>query len=436
MSYITDGQNGLEAVEGKKWKEGIELLSKALEHSENPAWLLARSHAYQETKELALALEDADHAYVSATERQHAKSREQMALAQYRRAVILGHLKRYADADACCVWSQQLMEGKNFRREEDDVAKHVDEEGDYLATAEEALSTSTMPVDKQSERGAVPDRRTGAVEWSRAYVWRSMMLNAMAKLPKGDAGRKITVARVPMKPAKKAAAVDMHEVKSDMTPTKTAETKKEWATKKLRVDFYQKPETVNLVLYAKGADKDKVQVDVRELEIVLSNLPEAAIGSTWAVLDLSGEVDPADKTIRVTPFKIELTLKKKLVGTKWATWGTQREEGSGVRPTFSECSTASSTQATRSAGPLLYPSSSRTGPKNWATVDLGDEDEEQNDVNAFFKKLYAGSTPEQQRAMAKSFTESNGTSLSTDWSSVSSGPVATQPPDGVEAKKW
>lgn len=40
-----------------------------------------------------------------------------------------------------------------------------------------------------------------------------------------------------------------------------------WATKKLRVDFYQKPDTVNLVLYAKGADKDKVQVDVHESEV-------------------------------------------------------------------------------------------------------------------------------------------------------------------------
>jgi hypothetical protein len=57
-------------------------------------------------------------------------------------------------------------------------------------------------------------------------------------------------------------------------------------------------------------------------------------------------------------------------------------------------------------------------------------------VNYFFKKLYKGATPEQQRAMMKSFTESNGTSLSTNWDEVKSGKVATIPPDGVEAKEW
>lgn len=54
----------------------------------------------------------------------------------------------------------------------------------------------------------------------------------------------------------------------------------------------------------------------------------------------------------------------------------------------------------------------------------------------FFKKLYKGATPEQQRAMMKSFTESSGTSLSTNWDDVKDKRVETVPPDGVEAKKW
>lgn len=36
-----------------------------------------------------------------------------------------------------------------------------------------------------------------------------------------------------------------------------------------------------------------------------------------------------------------------------------------------------------------------------------------------FQKLYEGATDEQRRAMIKSYQESNGTSLSTDWASVS-----------------
>lgn len=82
-----------------------------------------------------------------------------------------------------------------------------------------------------------------------------------------------------------------------------------------------------------------------------------------------------------------------------------------------------------------YPSSSKSGPKNWDK--LGDDgSDEEGDVNIFFKKLYKNATPEQQRAMMKSFTESNGTSLSTDWNDVKARTVETVPPDGVEAKKW
>jgi ABC-type transporter MlaC component len=65
-----------------------------------------------------------------------------------------------------------------------------------------------------------------------------------------------------------------------------------------------------------------------------------------------------------------------------------------------------------------------------------DSDEEESDVNSFFKKLYKNATPEQQRAMMKSFTESSGTSLSTDWNDVKSRTVEAVPPEGVEAKKW
>jgi suppressor of G2 allele of SKP1 len=38
--------------------------------------------------------------------------------------------------------------------------------------------------------------------------------------------------------------------------------------------------------------------------------------------------------------------------------------------------------------------------------------------------------------MMKSFIESNGTALSTDWEDVKNRKVETVPPEGVEAKKW
>jgi suppressor of G2 allele of SKP1 len=92
-------------------------------------------------------------------------------------------------------------------------------------------------------------------------------------------------------------------------------------------------------------------------------------------------------------------------------------------------------KASNPAGPA-YPTSSRSGPKDWDKIGDGEDVEDGQDVNFFFKNLYKNATPEQQRAMMKSFTESNGTSLSTDWNDVKGRTVETSPPDGVEAKKW
>jgi suppressor of G2 allele of SKP1 len=103
--------------------------------------------------------------------------------------------------------------------------------------------------------------------------------------------------------------------------------------------------------------------------------------------------------------------------------------------------------------PPAYPTSSRKGPQNWDSVatdltrkmneDDGikltpgvDDADDGDEVGGFFKKLYKGADPETQRAMMKSYQESNGTVLSTNWSEVGKNTVEISPPDGMEAKKW
>lgn len=92
-----------------------------------------------------------------------------------------------------------------------------------------------------------------------------------------------------------------------------------------------------------------------------------------------------------------------------------------------------------------YPTSSRTGPKDWdnlasaalkADNNGGDDDEDGDPTNEFFKRLYKDADPDTRRAMMKSYQESNGTALSTNWADVKKGPVETQPPEGLVAKKW
>lgn len=63
-------------------------------------------------------------------------------------------------------------------------------------------------------------------------------------------------------------------------------------------------------------------------------------------------------------------------------------------------------------------------------LDMGDP------LNNFFKKIFASGDEDTRRAMMKSFVESNGTVLSTNWSEVGKKKVDCTPPDGMEVRKW
>ena len=57
-------------------------------------------------------------------------------------------------------------------------------------------------------------------------------------------------------------------------------------------------------------------------------------------------------------------------------------------------------------------------------------------LNGLFRDVYANGTDETRKAMNKSFTESGGTTLSTNWSDVGAKKLDVKPPDGMEWKKY
>lgn len=57
-------------------------------------------------------------------------------------------------------------------------------------------------------------------------------------------------------------------------------------------------------------------------------------------------------------------------------------------------------------------------------------------MNSFFQKIYADADEDSRRAMMKSFQESGGTTLSTNWDEVKRGKVTVKPPEGAEERKW
>lgn len=84
--------------------------------------------------------------------------------------------------------------------------------------------------------------------------------------------------------------------------------------------------------------------------------------------------------------------------------------------------------------------SSARKPKDWnALVRDIEKDQEKPEgeaaLNALFQQIYSNADDDTKRAMMKSFVESNGTCLSTNWAEVGSKKVETKPPEGMVAKK-
>ncbi|CAJ1952958.1 unnamed protein product [Sphenostylis stenocarpa] len=88
-----------------------------------------------------------------------------------------------------------------------------------------------------------------------------------------------------------------------------------------------------------------------------------------------------------------------------------------------------------------YPSSKQT--RDWDKIEAQVKKEEKDEkldgdaaLNKFFREIYQDADEDTRRAMKKSFVESNGTVLSTNWKEVGSRKVEGSPPDGMELKKW
>ncbi|GAB1314591.1 Cochaperone protein [Madurella fahalii] len=483
MSATTFGHKGVEAVQKKDYEAAIPLLDKALESSNSPVWLLARAQAHQQLKNYDAALHDAELAYHSAAERGSGSSRKQMIEAQYRRSVIYHKLGRYADADCCAKWSMLLAEGRPAR-EDDGVEKKVDKDGNYTVTFEEGIADKQGQPDQGSPSNilgmmggsASATSKTGfEADWKRAYAWRSQVLSILKTVPEDHPGRKISVTKIPTKPQKKVEKV---EKKPEPKPEPEVDSSDEEEPTesqgpapgsvpddqlKLRVDFYQTSQNVTVSLFVKDAKKEDLRVDFSNNQVQISPLPRAAAPyvkpgdrEATSTLLLGGDIVPSGSRWSATPRKIELVLQKANPGSKWGSWGKEEIGSVGDSAQFTAAPTlqpeaaapaptkAASTPSTAPPPPSkpssssapAYPTSSRSGPKNWDKLGEGEDDDDKQDVNYFFKQLYKDATPEQQRAMMKSFIESNGTALSTDWDDVKSRKVETVPPEGVEAKKW
>jgi suppressor of G2 allele of SKP1 len=83
------------------------------------------------------------------------------------------------------------------------------------------------------------------------------------------------------------------------------------------------------------------------------------------------------------------------------------------------------------------------GPVNWEKIEKEAIKEEEDTklegdaaVNQMFSKIYADASDDMKKAMIKSYQESAGTCLSTNWSEVKQKKVEITPPDSMEYKRY
>eukprot|EP01104_Vermistella_antarctica_P008970 TRINITY_DN2296_c3_g2_i1.p1 TRINITY_DN2296_c3_g2~~TRINITY_DN2296_c3_g2_i1.p1 ORF type:complete len:380 (+),score=131.00 TRINITY_DN2296_c3_g2_i1:38-1177(+) len=190
-----------------------------------------------------------------------------------------------------------------------------------------------------------------------------------------------------------------------------------------RHEWYQSDSYVTISLFAKGIKKEALTVNITDNNVCVDiALPED--GKTFTLdLDMCDMIVPAESKFELMSTKIEIKLKKKNVGS-WSTLGPQ----GNVR----------GWDDTSSVNKSAYPSSAKK-KVDWDAVSKEAEEEKlegEQALNKVFQDIYGNGNDEQRKAMVKSFTESGGTVLSTNWDDVGKKKVECTPPKGLEEHKW
>lgn len=259
---------------------------------------------------------------------------------------------------------------------------------------------------------------------------------------------------------------------------------------KLKYDWYQSDSHVTVAVMIRNLLKEETQIEFGENSATaLLKLPD---GSDYKLqLVLHQAIVPASSSYLITPSKLELKMTK-ASGVRWlkleADPNPEAEEAVNSLPMSVEVAADANADGTgagsedglveavacaaqsiamdgesvsepnETAGdhnglPVRAENedsngttsskgstSRKKGPKNWDKIvkEIEEEDEkcEDKDVNELFKQIYSQGNEEMRRAMNKSFSESGGTVLSTNWEEVKKDKVEVKPPDDCEFKKW
>ncbi|XP_006644387.2 protein SGT1 homolog [Oryza brachyantha] len=199
---------------------------------------------------------------------------------------------------------------------------------------------------------------------------------------------------------------------------------------RFRHDFYNSATDVVLTIFAKGVPPENVVIDFGEQMLSVS-IEVPGEEPYHFQPRLFSKIIPDKSKYQVLSTKVEIRLAK----AEQITWTSLDYDNKPKALPQKIISAASSAQRPS------YPSSK--SKKDWDKIEAEVKKEEKEEkldgdaaLNKFFRDIYSDADEDMRRAMMKSFVESNGTVLSTNWKDVGAKKVEGSPPDGMELKKW
>lgn len=160
-----------------------------------------------------------------------------------------------------------------------------------------------------------------------------------------------------------------------------------------------------------------VKIETNRVDIRIKTSSDADAFDYELLIDLSEDIIPQESRFTILPTKLEVKMKKGVLGRNWTSL-----EKDGKETKIEE--------ETRQ-----YPTSAKK-TIDWSKIEADvkqaeEEEKEEGDaaVQKLFQKIYADADEDTRRAMNKSFVESKGTCLSTNWSEVGSKTMDPSPPD-------
>ncbi|XP_055627538.1 protein SGT1 homolog [Toxorhynchites rutilus septentrionalis] len=180
----------------------------------------------------------------------------------------------------------------------------------------------------------------------------------------------------------------------------------------VKYDWYQTETVVTITVLLKNAKDKNYAVSIEEKTVQLK-----ADGIEPITINLWDVVNVEQSSHKETPSKVEIKLLK-VIGHRWEALERKVEVENPI-------------------------SASKKIGHDWDKIskeiekqDADDKPQGEEAVQDLFRKIYADANEDTKKAMMKSFYESGGTVLSTNWADVGAKKVDVKPPDGCEFKKW